>query len=1143
MHSEQPNQQTGGGAGLVMLLSPEGFDHHFGSLGEVLAARGSVAAAETLQPHAPLRVSDAMAASCGAIVHLEGVYARAIGVRRAASRAGTPLALLMDGVAEYANTFLNANAGPDFLRPAPADVVFCAGPHDRSVLRALGNRAIATGLPRLAAFQARMRESARTATPRGVLVATANNPSFTAGGRTRLLKMLDSIRVALARRGVPARWRIGRDLASELNVEVDISPLTESLAAVCSVMTTASTLAVEAMIAGKPTGLLHPHPWPLWLPSAWVHRGVHWEGASEDLDRMQRFSGVAAAANAAAAASIAKAARGARPHEPVSAGDLVDSLMTPSSESIALQNRFRDVLSRSDADSRVASACGAMARCRRVRPRCPSAESVRSVVVPSAPQKAPGVRRVVSCIESHASSVGGVASWSSRMETAFAGDASGGIEWWTLFIGPDVPPLTEGLSARPRACVCLVDPTEAPALQAHAVANAIRAIDADVIVPNYGSLAHAAAQHERARSRGRTRVVVVAHTNDDVYRGMLASHDSWDAAVAVSDACASWLIPLAGKRPVRTIVCGVPFGRVPTVPTSGPLRLAYVGRVVEKQKRVSDLLRLMAELDRIGVAYEFDLVGDGDALGAWQQGLRELGIRGVVRVHGARELAWVQRFWSRVDVNVIVSDAEGTSVAMLEAMSHGVIPCITAVDAGATAIVRDGANGITVRVGDMKAMAARLGELAVDRSLRRSMSVAASRTIAEQHLSIEACAQSWQLLLEEIRSAEPDADTSSDAAIRCVESSPTAGPLAESDAVRLLLEAGFVMSSSPRQGGDGIVVTPCSPHPGAAVIARNRDAGIATVVCPTQCGDAWTHFGEHFDQLVQQGCERIAVWVGRGVPRSVIEWLAARPKPFVGFVRNDAKLHSTLLGAPVISPEAALHQAADGVVLCTPPGDLQGLVATHVLRAAGVVSLPAYTDRDLVVRVDEIGRRVAEIRREGGQIVTTCDPGVLPGAIVVSRPGTTEAAPRCLVLRGDEADFGAFAQSLAWRQRGTLVCSLRFREAELSSPERYAAIVNGIEESSPFAIYGGGRHTERLLGHSSVRKPMFILDDRGDGSRCIEGVPVVSPQSVETCIPPVVILSSPMHEEQMWVRSQPWRASGINVVRLYGCEALATALA
>jgi hypothetical protein len=142
--------------------------------------------------------------------------------------------------------------------------------------------------------------------------------------------------------------------------------------------------------------------------------------------------------------------------------------------------------------------------------------------------------------------------------------------------------------------------------------------------------------------------------------------------------------------------------------------------------------------------------------------------------------------------------------------------------------------------------------------------------------------------------------------------------------------------------------------------------------------------------------------------------------------------------------------------------------------------------------------------------------------------------PRCLVLRGDESDFAAFAASKRWRDCGTVAMSLRFSAAELSSPERYAAIVSALAPATPFAIYGGGRHTERLLMHSAVRKPIWILDDRGDGSRAIACVPVVSPQSVEDSMPPVVILSSPNHEEQMWLRSERWRARGVEVVGLYG---------
>lgn len=1139
MTRERSNHRSTTPSRRVMLLAPEGFEHHFGLLPNALERQGDRIALETLQPYAPLRVSDAMADACDAIVHVEGVLRRAIGVRRAAARTGTPLALLMDGVLEYANTFLNAGVGPSFLRPAPADVVFCAGSHDQAILRALGNRAVATGLPRLEVFATRVRESAGCLGLHGLLVATANNPSFTFGGRVRLLKSLDAIRTALARRGVPARWRIAGDLAADLGVEIDDAPLAESLSSVRGVITTASTLAVEGMIAGRPTGLLHPHPWPLWLPSAWMHRGDALDGMDEDRDRVQAAAEASAAATAAAEASNARVAEGVRRYESFSAGDLVDSLLTPSRELLALQDRCVRALCRSDAASRVAAACRAMSSGLRVRSGRAAADAAGVAAETRVPEKSRGVLRVVSCIESHASSVGGVSAWSERMESAFASGTRRGIEWWTLFVGPDGPPATERLAARPRAMACVVDPTEAPALQAEAVANAIRKLGADIVLPNYGSLAFAAAQHERARSRGRTRVVAVAHTNDDVYRGMLASHSTWDAAVAVSEACCAWLAPLAGERPVRTVVYGVPLARTPRLTMAGPLRLAYVGRVVEKQKRVSDLLVLMAELDRLGVAYEFDVVGDGDALPGWQRRLGDSKVRGVVRVHGPRELEWVQRFWSRIDVNVIVSDAEGTSIAMLESMAHGVIPCITAVDSGATAIVRDGVNGIAVAVGDMKTMAERLAGVASDLRLRGAMSVAAYRTILEKRLTVEACADAWYALLRDVVSGIVVREPLSDAAVRCVAAPPTAGPLDEADAGRLLREAGFVVRPNPGRSGEAVVVSPSMPHPGAVAIAQRRMNGIATAVCPTQSDDGWTHFGECYEQLVRDDRKKIAVWVGRGLPRSVVEWVASRPPPFVGFIRHDARLGATLLGAPVLSPERAIRDAVDGVLVCDPPGELQGLAATHTLRAAGVAIQPVSIEPELASHIDDVCRRVVETANAGGGIVTTCDGGVIPGAIVVAGQRALPARPGCLVLRGNESDFAVFAGTKQWRQCGTVVLSLRFPVAELSSPERYAAVVEGLAPATPFAIYGGGRHTERLLTYAAVRKPAWILDDRGDGSRDVEGVSVVSPQRVESSMPPVVILSSPRHEEQMWLRSERWRARGIEVVRLYAGDASA----
>jgi hypothetical protein len=162
-------------------------------------------------------------------------------------------------VLEWRNTHVNPRSGAEFLRPAPVSVVACAGEHDRALLESMGNRAIATGLPRLASCRPLPPADATT-----VLVATARNPYFSAGERERLLRGLTIVRDACDARSVAVRWRLTGDLANALGVPADRAPLDNALAASSVVLTTPSSLALEAMLAGRPTGLLHPFDAPLW---------------------------------------------------------------------------------------------------------------------------------------------------------------------------------------------------------------------------------------------------------------------------------------------------------------------------------------------------------------------------------------------------------------------------------------------------------------------------------------------------------------------------------------------------------------------------------------------------------------------------------------------------------------------------------------------------------------------------------------------------------------------------------------------------------------------------------------------------------------------------------------------------------------
>ncbi len=82
-----------------------------------------------------------------------------------------------------------------------------------------------------------------------------------------------------------------------------------------------------------------------------------------------------------------------------------------------------------------------------------------------------------------------------------------------------------------------------------------------------------------------------------------------------------------------------------------------------------------------------------------------------VRLLNAVQHAEMPRIYPNYDVLVLASESEGLSIAMLEAMSFGVVPVVTRVS-GAEDVIIDGENGFLCDVGDLCSMSERLEYLA-----------------------------------------------------------------------------------------------------------------------------------------------------------------------------------------------------------------------------------------------------------------------------------------------------------------------------------------------------------------------------------------------------------------------------------------------
>lgn len=263
-----------------------------------------------------------------------------------------------------------------------------------------------------------------------------------------------------------------------------------------------------------------------------------------------------------------------------------------------------------------------------------------------------------------------------------------------------------------------------------------------VLVPNYTEGAYAACALVAQKRPDDVRIVGIAHADDDYYYGLLAYYqDAVHTFVAVSDVIAARLrerLPhRAGDIVLRpyAVPCPDVLARSYAAPGQ-PLRLVYAGRMVEAQKRVGDFVPLVRHLLARSVDFEFTFVGDGPARARLEQRLQALGPEAARRVRFVGRVPHQEMgaVWERADLCLLVSDHEGCSISMLEAMAHGCVPVVTEVS-GTDMMLSRGAAGLTVAIGDMEALADTVAALDADRGRLLQM--------GERARSVAASACSW----------------------------------------------------------------------------------------------------------------------------------------------------------------------------------------------------------------------------------------------------------------------------------------------------------------------------------------------------------------------------------------------------------------
>ncbi|MCI0602086.1 glycosyltransferase family 4 protein [bacterium] len=232
-------------------------------------------------------------------------------------------------------------------------------------------------------------------------------------------------------------------------------------------------------------------------------------------------------------------------------------------------------------------------------------------------------------------------------------------------------------------------------------------------------------------------VVGIAHKDDaEYYENVTRYGRYWNAIVAVSRKIAASIREQNPNLANRIITISYGTSIPPALPVrewrnGQKLRIVYHGSLLQTQKRILDLPRILERLNHQGTSAELIVAGNGPDIESFVEASKVLIEKGWIRFLGALPHKEVLPLLEQQDVFLMTSEFEGMPQALLEAMGRGCIPVVSEVASGIPELIKNGVNGFTAPVGDIDTFVERLAGLSRELGLRQTMSQRAYETIRD----------------------------------------------------------------------------------------------------------------------------------------------------------------------------------------------------------------------------------------------------------------------------------------------------------------------------------------------------------------------------------------------------------------------------
>lgn len=172
-----------------------------------------------------------------------------------------------------------------------------------------------------------------------------------------------------------------------------------------------------------------------------------------------------------------------------------------------------------------------------------------------------------------------------------------------------------------------------------------------------------------------------------------------------------------------------------------PLRILYLGRLVQEQKRVRLFPAILERLKSSGIPFHWTIVGEGPEREFLERTMNGAPPHQTISFPGKILYADVPRILSEHDVFLLASDHEGLPLSLLEAMGQELVPVVSDLESGIPEVV-SADNGILVPVNDVEGYARAIVHLHEHRDDLTAKS-AAARARVRKEFSVEAMTDRW----------------------------------------------------------------------------------------------------------------------------------------------------------------------------------------------------------------------------------------------------------------------------------------------------------------------------------------------------------------------------------------------------------------